>query len=217
MIYSDKRKLSLCGWLKKYDKTSYEAPLKLQKFLFFYEALTKLSGENPNFNGLKGYKNGPVFSSVWGDYTKERDLFNVEAERAYLNNPNINENRAKKSSFFVKIMTEEELSDFTHQLNIWRAEEQRIVKGEKQVELKEENFGSEDEKLMREIDAMFPLELIDNSEVLTIEGKNFVLSNSDFRNITEGQQHVLETLAKKEELHNPVFVEIEDDGRLLVD
>ena len=69
MIYSNERKLYLSGWLKNNDNTSYETPLKLQKFLLFYEAFTKVSGETPDFSHLRGYKKGPVFSNVWGDYT----------------------------------------------------------------------------------------------------------------------------------------------------
>lgn len=56
MICSNERKLCLSGWLKENNSTSYETPLKLQKFLLFYEAFAKVSGENPDFSHLRGYK-----------------------------------------------------------------------------------------------------------------------------------------------------------------
>lgn len=121
MIYSNERKLSLSGWLKKNNKISYETPLKLQKFLFFYEAFAKISGETPDFTHLRGYKEGPVFSNVWADYTKERVSFNEAVQAAYDKNvENINEKRAKKCSFIVSSLAEEELSDLTHEMNIWK-------------------------------------------------------------------------------------------------
>lgn len=79
MIYSNERKLSLSGWLRENNNKSYETPLKLQKFLLFYEAFTKVAGEEPDFSHLRGYNRGPVFSTVWGDYTKERSSFNKKA------------------------------------------------------------------------------------------------------------------------------------------
>ena len=37
MIYSSKRKLALSGWLKENYEDVYNIPLKLQKYLLFYE------------------------------------------------------------------------------------------------------------------------------------------------------------------------------------
>lgn len=68
MIYSNERKLCLSGWLMEHHEIEYNTPLKLQKFLLFYEAFTKVSGETPDFSHLRGYKKGPVFSNVWGKY-----------------------------------------------------------------------------------------------------------------------------------------------------
>ena len=86
MIYSDNRKLALSGWLKENDYSSYVVPLKLQKFLFFYESASKVAKKEYDFYKLRGYKNGPVFSQVWGDYTKERTLFDNEATKQYTEN-----------------------------------------------------------------------------------------------------------------------------------
>lgn len=64
---SSKRKLSLSGWLKENDNVSYNTSLKLQKFLFFYEVLTKIAGEQAEFTYLTEYKNDLIFSNVWYD------------------------------------------------------------------------------------------------------------------------------------------------------
>lgn len=218
MIISNERKLSLCGWLKENDNASYETPLKLQKFLLFYEAFAKVSGEKPDFSHLKGYKRGPVFSNVWGDYTKDRLEFNSAAKHALEKNINsINIERAKKCDFIVSTLSQKELSDLTHQMNILKCKEDRIMSGEYQVDLYENDFNSKDEKLILTLDAMFPSNLIENSKIIPIDENYFVFSKIDSENLTEKHFDMLLALAEKEELHNPVFVEIDDEGRLVVD
>ena len=46
------RKLALCGWLQKNDPETYRDPVKLQYFLFLYEAFTKAAGEPADFSDL---------------------------------------------------------------------------------------------------------------------------------------------------------------------
>ena len=105
LINSNDRKLSLCGWLQKTHPTEYDRTLKLQKFLFFYEVFSKVDGEKPDFSHLRGYQNGPVFSQVWGDYTKERSAFDSASIKCYNENTDsININRAEKSAFIVQIL-----------------------------------------------------------------------------------------------------------------
>ena len=218
MIYSNKRKLALSGWLKENNITSYETPLKLQKFLLFYETLTKISGETPDFSHLKGYKKGPVFSSVWGDYTKERVDFNMAAQSAYNTDPqSINKKRAEKCAFIVSTMTEKELSDFTHQMNIWKSKENRIMSGEYQVDLDESDFNSDDMQLIQTLDAMYPTEMVENSTVIKLDEKYFVFSKSDARCLTERHFDTLLTIVENEELYNPIFVNMDNEGRLIVD
>ena len=218
MIYSNERKLSLSGWLKENNNTSYDISLKLQKFLLFYEALAKVSGENHDFNYLRGYKKGPVFSTVWGDYTKERAEFNMAAQKAYDENPEyINVDRAEKCAFIVSTMTEEELSVLTHQMNLWKSKKDRIMSGEYQVDLDESDFNYNDEKLINALDAMYSTKMVKNSKIIRLDEKYFVFSESDSELLTEKHFDIMLTLAKNEKLHNPVFVDIDEEGRLLID
>lgn len=218
MIYSNERKLSLSGWLQENNSTSYETPLKLQKFLLFYEALTKVSGDTPDFSHLRGYKKGPVFSNVWGDYTKERASFNIAAQNEYNKNiKDINVKRAEKCAFIVGTMTEEELSNLTHQMNLWKSKEKRIMSGEYQVNLDESDFNDNDVKLINMLDVMYPTDMVENSEIINLDKNYFVFSKSDSKLLTEKHFDILLTLAGKEDLHNPVFVDIDEEGRLLID
>lgn len=51
MLKSSKRKLALSGWLKKNDSELYNDPIKLQYFLFLYEAFSKVFDESCEFDG----------------------------------------------------------------------------------------------------------------------------------------------------------------------
>ena len=83
MINSNNRKLALSGWLKENNPREYSTPIKLQKFLLFYELFSKIDGEISDLSHLRGYKIGPVFCDVWGDYTKERYYFDIKATEQY--------------------------------------------------------------------------------------------------------------------------------------
>ena len=218
MIYSNERKLCLSGWLKENSEASYNTPLKLQKFLLLYEAFAKTSGEQPDFSHLRGYKKGPVFSNVWGDYTKERAAFNAAAVEAYeAKKDDINIERAKKCAFVVNTMTETELSQLTHKMNLWKSKEPRIMRGEYNVDLYEKDFNEDDKTMIRLLDEMYPINMIDNFVIINLDKNYFVFSSEDSQKLTERHFDALMTLAEQENLHNPVYVDIDVEGRLLVD
>lgn len=218
MIYSNERKLCLSGWLKEYNENEYNSPLKLQKFLLFYEAFSKVFGDEHDFGHLRGYKRGPVFSNVWGDYTKEREMFNsIATEKYHSKKENIDLVRAKKCAFFVQTLTEKELSDVTHHMNIWKSKKNRIMRGEYQVDLEEKDFNSDDEQMIKLLDSMYPEEMIENSQVISLDKNYFVFNKRDVTRLTEAHFDTLFALAENEKLHNPVYVDMDEEGRLIID
>lgn len=218
MIYANDRKLCLSGWLRQHSKNEYDTPLKLQKFLLLYESFSKVSGEKPDFSHLRGYKRGSVFSNVWGDYTKERDAFNRAAEEKYrAGTAGIDEERAKKCAFIVRILSVNELSELTHTMNLWKSKEERIMSGEYQVDLDERDFNESDTELITALDRMYPMQLIDNSEVIEIDNHYFVFKKEDAQKLTEQHFDTLSSLAESENLFNPIYVEIDEGGRLVID
>lgn len=220
MISSNIRKRCLSGWLKNNYSSSYETPIKLQKFLFFYESFSKVRGETVDFSFLKGYQKGPVFSQVWGDYTKEREEFNKCIDAAYKNDyksQNINEELAQKSAFLVRTLSQKELSTLSHKMHIWKVQESRIMGGELQVPLAEGDFNEDDVKLIRLLDSMYPMSMITESEVISINNYYFVIKKSDFPKLTEAHYDILDSLTDTEELVNPVYVDIDEEGRLVID
>ena len=218
MIYSNERKLCLSGWFKENSEKSYSKSLKLQKFLLLYEAFAKTSGEKPDFSHLRGYKKGPVFSNAWGDYTKERTAFDTAAMKTYeAKKDSVNETRAKKCGFIVETMTEEELSELTHKMNLWNSKKARIMSGEYNVNLDEKDFNEDDKKMIQLLDSMYPIEMIENSIVVDLDKNYFVFSKEDSVKLTEEHFDTLMLLSERETLHNPVYVDIDSEGRLLID
>lgn len=145
-------------------------------------------------------------------------LTKVVAEQTYNKNAeSIDAQRAKKCAFIVGTMTEKGLSDLTHQMNLWKSKENRIMSDEYRVDLDESDFNSHDEKLIDTLDKMYPTDMIENSAIVNLDKNYFVFSKSDSELLTEKHFNVLLTLAENEELHNPVFVDIDKEGRLLVD
>ena len=218
MLYSNKRKLYLSGWLQQNDIAAYNAPLRLQKFLFLYEVFSKADGDDADFNRLKGYKRGPVFSSVWGDYTNDRDEFNASSIEIYRSHIElINPIRAKRSNFIVGSLSESELSDLSHLFHIWNAKQERIMSGELHVALEEQDFNTADYNLAKSLEEMYPIAMIQDSVVLPVGNHYFVFAKTDYTKLKEQHLDILFALSMDADLHNPVYVEIDDDGRLSVD
>lgn len=218
MLYSDKRKRILSGWLKENDPRSYNSSLKLQKFLFFYEGLSKADGDTADFSGLKGYKKGPVFSSVWGDYTKDRKEFDKEAETSYrLNSKSVDESRARKINYLIASLSEEELSELTHQFNIWKAKSKEITSGIQQVKLSEDDFNSEDCNMMKKLEDIYTDQMVNNSVVVQVGEKYFIFPKKDAEGLMPQHYDILSELSNRDDLRNPVFAEIDETGGLLVD
>lgn len=218
MIYSNNRKRCLSGWLHQNSEIAYNTALKLQKFLLFYECFSKVSGEKADFGHLRGYKRGPVFSQVWGDYTKERAAFDKAADESYnAGKTLIDEQRAKKCAFLVCVLSEGELSELTHAMNLWKSKEERILQGEYQVDLDEKDFNEKDARMISTLDQMYPIGLIDNSTVIEIDSHYFVFNKNDRSRLTEQHFDILSSLAESDQLLNPVFVDMDEGGRLLID
>ncbi len=217
-MYSSIRKKALSGWLKKYHEKEFLSPLKLQKFLFFYEGLSKTEKDVSEFKKLKGYINGPVFSDVYGDYTYETDDFIKEVKRVFIENKKmVNNERAKFAGFFVSILNEDELSKFTHEFNIWKAKENDIKSGMKDVPLYAKDFNKKDVGLLTSMKNMYPTDYIDSVRVIEISGKSFILNKVDIPKLTDESKYVFISLANESSLQNPVYISISDDGVALVD
>ena len=217
-MYSSIRKKVLSGWLKKYHEKEFFSSLKLQKFLFFYETLSKIENDTVEFMKLRGYINGPVFSDVYGDYFHERNVFVSEVEKNYNENKElVNIARAKLAGFLISILNEDDLSSFTHEFNIWKVKADDINNGVRNVTLHEKDFNKKDAELLTSIKNMYPIDYINSVNVIEIGGKSFIINKKDMSRLTDESESVFISLANEATLQNPVYISISDDGVVLVD
>ncbi|MDC4163319.1 hypothetical protein LNO75_01835 [Mycoplasma sp. T363T] len=149
-------------WLKRNEYSS----LKLNKFLFLYEATINSLGEKTNFSNLLGFKNGPVYEYIWNELQDVRKRivkikdFQNDCENVYNNHINdVNEEVAERISFIVKSLTGNELSEITHEFNIRKNKEKEILNNPF-LKLSKNDFNDNDKKLIKELYDLYPLELV---------------------------------------------------------
>ena len=63
----------------------------------------------------------------------------------------------------------------------------------------------------------YPSKLVENSKIIAVKEKKYVVSRVDYEKIIQNHMERLEKLAKKPKLHNPVFVKLDDEGKLVVE
>lgn len=127
----------------------------------------------------------------------------------------VNEDIAKKAAFLVSVLSKSELSELSHEFDIWKNKEARIESGEKQVKLELEDLSSKDKSLAKELYDLYSLDFIDNSFVISVNETKFIIDKSQRSQVTSELEEVLEEISKEEE-DNPVYISIED-GVIVVD
>lgn len=204
---------------KKNYSNEFYSSLKLQKFLFFYEVMSKVEHDSFDLSFLRGYINGPVFSAVYRDYIYRNQEFVETADQAFNKHPQlVNTLRAEFASFLVRILNETDLSLITHELNIWNAREKDIQMGKiKNISLTPEDLNAHDVQLLTDLRNVYSPEYIHSVIVISIGGKNFVINQDDLPKLTDDTQDVFLSLANEDSLQNPVYVSVSHEGVLLVD
>ena len=79
------------------------------------------------------------------------------------------------------------------------------------------NFNVDQLKLSNEINDLYSDELIENSEIIKINDKRFIISKENYKNLTKEHIETLKILIKNETLYNPVFIELDNEKRLIID
>lgn len=219
-MQNEDKKLALAGWLQKNDEQSYSSSVKLQKFIFLYEAFSSADGEEVDFGDLYGYAHGPVYKTLYETYKNDKTGFNKDAARAYETAPDMVDCvRAKAAGFVIQILTQDELSALSHRFDIWAAKEDRIRRGEHNVKLDADDFGTHDVNLAGELRSLYPLNMIENSVVLQRRDVSFVFAKEDLPRLSEAHYAALGEIAKQGPgpAGNPLFVEIDSDGCMVID
>lgn len=115
-------------WLHQQEDIAKFSKLQLQKFLFLYEMFQFAEKKDSDFTFLKAYKNSPVFSNFYGDITCRKDEIQEYLKQKQCDF-DIDENNARISQFIINTMTDSELSELTHQFNMWSTHKEEIDAG----------------------------------------------------------------------------------------
>lgn len=215
MMISSNHRQQLSAWFLEKNNSQFFSQLKLQKFLFLYEMFSKIEKGTADFSSLKAYKNGPVYSDVYGDFTYRQESFIAVLQNLDVRN-DVEEYLADYANFIVSILNEDELSDLTHELNMWKVHRSNIHRGILHIPMYETDIDFSDHSFVTELFHMYQDINLNEVEVLTINQTNFVLEKNLNQQLTEEQRLALFTIADQE-LNNPVFVSLGEDGVLEID
>ena len=215
-MISNEHRQKLSAWfIGKKNYSPFFSRLKLQKFLFLYEMFSKTEFGTADFSSLKAYRNGPVFSDVFGDFTYRREEF-IPMLSTISYDDEVNEDLAEYANFIVSILNEEELSDLTHELDMWKVHEEHLNLGLKHLTMSEGDISNDDYDIIANLRAMYSHLNIQSLEVITINKTNFVLEKRLKASLTQEQQNALVEIADHLE-NNPVFVHLNEEGVLEID
>lgn len=186
-------------------------------FLFLYE-LQSIKEErktstftNYDISALVKTKDGPVFTTL------RDDMFSNPIElRRYVesNKPfEINTQWARAFSFVISSITEQELKDIMCEFYMWRRASQQF-EAQSEVPMLEEHIVEEEDFTLLQIllDTVPEYEY----EILEINDKRFVLSKQDCQSANIKHFNTLIRLSRQEHLYNPVYIEIDANGHLIV-
>lgn len=215
MLFSSKRNLEQLAWVNKHSNTSISG-LKQQKYLLFYEMFSKVNGLEYNIDYLKAYPNGPVFSNVFGDAKhRENEFYNeIESIDSF---ENIDESIANLSLALVKSFTDNEISLLTHNLDMWQSKEERIKNGERQIPISETDITESDVEFFNQTYSEYKYLLSIGIMHFRISEKIFRISEEDYDNLSDVHHEVIDLLSLDKSLDNPVYLELDENGVLLID
>lgn len=113
-------------------------------------------------------------------------------------------------------MGEKELSNLTHIFDMWNSKKERIDAGEVQIPIIESDITEKDIALFNQIIPEYPIKN-PGYHVIVMNNKRFVTSDEDYKRLSEVHYNTLEKLSNEDNLFNPIYISIEEDGGLLVD
>lgn len=218
MLESGDRKLVLSAWLKRERRNLYANIRKLQNFVILYELLSKAERGEAHLEGLMGIERGAVFLDLWEDYMRRRDEFDAAVEDIFERadfEPDVE--TAEIAAFIVLILSDAELGSLIAKTNYWRAKKEEIENTGEAVALDEADFNDRDKRLLLRLTMLCPPGFVDDHDIIEIEGLSFLCEKETLQDLTPRHVDTLITLAEKAELANPVFIDIDDRGRLPVD
>lgn len=213
-IYSEETKLNKMKWLADEGLLNELSPLQIQKFLFYSEMFNRETGEEYSLKKLRAYKNGPVYSDVYGDVTYRKSELLEEIKPIVLPFNDNELNNLKKAAFITMTHNDNELSSLTHRLDLWKSKEQRINANEQNISIYEHDITESDSEALKKLYNY--AQDLNEYKVISIGDKVFLFNAEDEYELKGEMLQTLELLSNDDSLVNPVYVDIED-GVMVID
>lgn len=213
-IWSSSEKLKKLKWLKEYGYLESMSPLQIQKFLFFSEMFNLVTNENYTLHKLRAYKNGPVFSDVYGDITYRKSELLEELDTIEMKYNSTQEENLNKALFITNTQTDEDLSEITHNLDLWYSKIDLINQNTQNIPIRNNDITDSDKKSISNFREY--ANYLSNYQIIKIKDKIFLVNNNDIDELEDNMLQTLEMISDDNNLVNPVYVDIED-GVLLID
>ncbi|WP_406615553.1 hypothetical protein ACJA25_00175 [Mycoplasmopsis hyopharyngis] len=211
------RRLKIIKYLYEWSPEILEQVTKLHKCLFLYEMFQLIDKKDFNLGYLKAYKNGPVFSDVFGDFTynNENDNFKKHLiNKNFKDNEaiNIDESNLRKALFIVKTCTPTEISNVTHHLDAWK---NTFKEDKEQIAILKKDITDHDIEILKLIKNS-ALEYNEDLIIKNVQNKFFIFQKDIKLNGKIWEK--IEKLATCDDLINPIYVlGIDEEGDLIID
>ncbi|WP_263836011.1 hypothetical protein [Ureaplasma sp. ES3154-GEN] len=205
--------MQVLKWLWTHEKVISCDHLQIHKFLFFYSVFIHLKNEDADWKYLSAYQHGPVFSNLYGDYLYRNQLLREMVEKESIDNLNIK--IANKVLFLILTHTNQELSMLTHHLDLWRKYEYLLSINKKHIRIKIDDLSNNDQLFLDQI--YNSCKDIDDYLVLKIQNKRFVIRQEDISRVDSTVYQTLTDINNKEDLMNPVYIQWNKNGEMIVD
>ncbi len=205
LIFSDDLKSQL-KWLEENKNPSDNiSGIKQQKFLLFYNLFLKVNKKGGNFNGLCAWKGGPVYTQVHAavkhHYTIKEIISSIKTQT------NIDTTLAIIAKFIVEILSDEEVSEITHEFDFWKT----VPNNYQNNEIKEEYISLEDEVRIKKILNTYDIDFIINHRVYKTKNATFLIHKNDYELVTTNFKKKLEKIRNDK----PIKIDLENKDQII--
>lgn len=201
--FSDDLKCEL-KWLEE-QRNSQEkiTGLKQQKFLLFYNLFLKSAKQVGNFTGLCAWKDGPVYTQV---HAAIKHHFTIkEIIESIEENITIDETLANVAKFIVELLSDEEVSELTHQFDFWTM----IDDNYQNNQILETNISTADQQKILQVLHFYDLEFINHHKIYKTKNTTFFIAKEQYNFVVQNFKNELERVRNDK----PVKIEL-DSNRL---
>lgn len=182
------QQFTLAGWLQQHNPQNFKQPSTLHIFLFLYQCMMP----HPHFNQIQYHNQLPIFPAMQAMQQHHPRKFTQQCHTAFMQASNqICQQQTKLINFFMQTCTPTELTQIIRQMDICQQHTQ---------------LSTRDQMLIQTIQNLYPVTMIDQSQIIHLNQKIFIISKQDYQQLTPQHQHTIHVLSQDPQLANPIHL-----------